>query len=196
MSNQGRSIAITTAIAVAVLAGCAQSQEPLQNSTAEVSMNRASASVPSGAPHIPLRIGREFFERDVEAQVSVTPADSTEGNSIVSDISWEEGAPIGPAPGPGALADFRDRPGCARLTEQSSVQVCFVVVPDVSSLDVTAQKVSLKGFESISTGCAGAPKAIKFIEGRKEENALSLYFQADYGAECSLQMITVKLNAA
>ena len=102
---------------------------------------------------------------------------------------------MGASPEAGAIADFRDRPGCAKLTEQGALQVCFVVVPDVSSLDVTAEKVSLQGFESMAKGCSGSPDKVKFVTGHKGANSLDLSFVAEYGTRCSPQMIEVQLQA-
>ncbi|MBC7690140.1 MAG: hypothetical protein H7222_00070 [Methylotenera sp.] len=164
-------------------------------SGANAASNSGSVSAPASVPHIPLRIGREFFERQLQAQVNVTNAEvqSSKG-SVISPIIWEEGAPAGPAPQPGAIADFRDRPGCAKLSEQGSMQVCFVVVPDVSSLDVTAEKVTLQGYESVAAtkGCQGAPDQIKFVSGQKDENSLKVSFIAEYGTRCGPQMIEVQ----
>jgi hypothetical protein len=99
--------------------------------------------------------------------------------SETNDVSWNELAPTSPAPQPGAIADFRDYQGCAGY-EQTGVELCFTLGGDVSSVDLKAEKIEVKGLSQViqqhldaqsSSECPSQVTAVEFVKATKIDNS-------------------------
>ena len=105
---------------------------------------RGGARAPgsAAATGTPPRVSRDFFAARPGAQVEFPS-----GASSAPDFSLTDRPPTGPAPGPGAEADFRDRLSCAQLPAVAGgapLSLCFLVAPDVSSLALSDRRTSLQ----------------------------------------------------
>lgn len=108
-------------------------------------VKEATAST-QNASLMPVRISRTFFESNLKGSISASATnDSQSYFENESLIQWVQQPPSAPAPGPGALADYRDFTACAQYSSLSSVGLCFNVMPDVSSVSVTDPNTQLVG---------------------------------------------------
>ncbi len=141
-----------------------------QDAKAAVSMAaKAAASMAANAAEayqIPVRINRSFFEKTyqqfVRVEINGTPLDySGQG-------TWKEHPTQLPAPAPDAstgpvLADFRDFKACSSSDGAPGVQVCFNVMPDVSSVGLNAKEMKLEGLSQVvPSECSEAVSQLAF----------------------------------
>jgi hypothetical protein len=169
-----------------VAAACAfQSCAPANNGATD------EAAGVGRSPFMPVRISREFFENNVTASVSLSDAAGNVRFNETSATSFQVGEPSGPAPGPDALADYRDRPGCSQMQSSAleGVSVCFVVVPDVSSVDVSGDKVSIQGSDRLLShaGCAPGTR-LDFQKATRSAAGVSMQYTASCEQPVLLQI--------
>jgi hypothetical protein len=139
-------------------------------------------------PH-PVRVSRAFFiDQKLSGQITVkTP--SGEDIHVKTPIEWFEEPTSQKPPRAGALADFRDHPGCAHYQGADTVAVCFNMMGDVYSLGVNGKDVTLRGVESYLTDaisrstqsgeCSYTVKNIQFIKASKSDHEVSIHYQGD-----------------
>lgn len=130
--------------------------------------NEASASLLPTAPlalagyNSPVRLSRTFFERSLAASVRVMRSDLP---GVLLDeqgsADWSETAPTQPPLEPGALADFRDRQGCAGLRTAAGLSLCFTITPDLSSVDLSPSKLSVQDPQAVLGGCTGQSRLVR-----------------------------------
>jgi hypothetical protein len=178
---------ITAAAALAAASGLMQGCAPAASSEAAES---AGIGRPDG---IPVRISREFFEKDVTAGVLLVSASGAKLLDESSSTYFEELPPPGPAPQGDVIADYRDRPACSRLQGSSlgAMSVCFTVAPDVSSVDVTGRKVSLEGAGSVlrsaDPSCSDS-SPVTFKRAVKTARGVAIHYEAACAAPVVMQI--------
>ncbi len=163
----------------------------------------------SGAYVVPLRISRGFFEKAVQARLKVTTAEGVVITDLGCPVTFREGLPEGPGPGPGAIADFRDRPGYATLNCANNgaepLGLQFTVTPDISSLDVTGAKVKAMGLNALieawlksqspaPPGCGSSVRQVSFGEASRSATSLAVSFRAltaETGVSCAHDPIQI-----
>lgn len=174
---QGMMVGILAFAGMGLFAGCVD-PSGLEGRSEDGASDGARFSTGEQAPVIPLRISRDFFEAPVEATLTVAEAGET--TEYESKVSWVVHAPTSPAPTGDYIADFRDRSGCAELYDlPDQAQLCFTVMPDVSSLDVTAERVALQNAQALvsNASCTVKPQEITLVRGQKAQGELNLEFQ-------------------
>ena len=96
----------------------------------------------------PIRISRAFFRNSLVGEIAIESSKYTAFKTTnKSPVVWVEHSPTGPEPQPGALADFRDRLGCAYFVEAGSLAVCFNMMGDVFSLGVNSREMKFLGIQ-------------------------------------------------
>ncbi|MGZ3688324.1 MAG: hypothetical protein ACXWPM_09370 [Bdellovibrionota bacterium] len=125
----------------------------------------ASPSASQAPIELPVRISRAFFEKSMVGEIHIRDLKGSETFSAPSSsVDWREDPTTLPAPGPGAIADFRDFQGCAEFSgEAEGVELCFNVMPDVSSVGVNAKDTKVQGLESLF----GTNVTSKFLSAAK-----------------------------
>jgi hypothetical protein len=134
----------------------------------------------AGGAGLPLRLSRAFFENEMSARLDVKLSDGSAAEAYSSRAAFEMGAPEGPAPGPDALADFRDRPGCAVLSDTQPVALCFRVMPDVSSVSLSEGRMwpqGLKEFLSERSSCGTAISDPKLTRAVKTGSGIEVTYE-------------------
>jgi hypothetical protein len=102
----------------------------------------AEAEEPSLAA---LRVSRDFFQRNLQADVRVAGGSGdNEVEETSGPVSWEESElpaePADPSAGP-VLASFPDSNGCASF---SGGQICFKMMGDVSNLGLNDRELKFQ----------------------------------------------------
>jgi hypothetical protein len=100
----------------------------------------------------PIRIPRVFFENPIvgslHAQLNaVNPRTRTFQAS--GPLAWTEYSTTLPVPKPGAIADYRDFKGCLQYNDYKELSVCFNVMPDVSSVGINQQEMTINGMDTL-----------------------------------------------
>jgi hypothetical protein len=141
-------------------------------------------------------LSRAFFEKNLIGSVELTSAGTELANSE-THVSWRELPPTSPAPTGDYYADFRDRQGCAGYQDSYEMKLCFTVVPDVSSVDLTGEKLQLQGFERVlaeKTSCRENP-TLRFIEAKKDQSSITVMYSAEYSS-CPAAQLKLVLREA
>ncbi|HUP58531.1 MAG TPA: hypothetical protein VM598_13825 [Bdellovibrionota bacterium] len=123
-------------------------------------------------------LSRAMLERPLRAEVWVEGAHT---RALESQVRWVEGEPIGEPPGPDAIADFRDRPGCAELVSSSGLALCLTVVPDLSSIEVSRTKAVLQGAQDWAARlpghtCLGEAESFELVRAQVTDSELIAEF--------------------
>jgi hypothetical protein len=184
-------------IQILLLQSC---QGPGGNSSNADFSNNNSIDV---AGQFPLRLSRAFFEHAIEGKFELKDEQGAALGQGASKISWSELEPEGPAPRPGHLADFRDRQGCAEYTDSQGFKVCFTVVPDISSVDLMDDKMSVQGVKNIlektmSPECASSFEVPRLVKADRSLRELQLSYQANTAQEtqvtCATRVIQLEIR--
>lgn len=181
-------VALWSAGALVWLAGC-------NGSPSADLLNAQSAEAAEADPHaaeraaaekrlkIPPRINRDFFERNLIGKVQVP-----EYSEDQSSVEWAELPTTLPEPEPGYIADFRDHPGCARFVQAGGMELCFNIVPDVSSVDLTAEALTLNNAKQYveqalgaryGADCTGVVQGLSFVQAERSEDEVRVRFNAE-----------------
>jgi hypothetical protein len=185
-------------LAPLMLVACQGQPGAMESPTAIAPRVGANAGAGAGEARlvIPPRFSREFFAGQVDGALEVETAGSA-AETYESKTRFELGEPEGPAPGPDALADFRDHPGCASFADLGDVALCFRVQPDVSSLELSEKKmwpVGLEQFLRDRAPCNGPLSAPKLVAAARDERSIRAEYQATGlpGGACEGQTVTVR----
>ncbi len=153
----------------------------------------------AGSLVIPLRISRVFFANTLQANIKLSESSGNTARTVPSNIDWYEGEPRGPAPQPGYIADFRDRPGCVVLkgisSSSGSSEICFNIVPDVDSVDITSEKVQFRfASDNLDPSCDPNTQAVQLKNAEKvSEHQLLLHFELPANSQCAVKQVSVEL---
>jgi hypothetical protein len=125
-------------------------------------------------PSPSLRVSRDFFRRDLKADVRV--AGGRGGEKSSSPVVWRESEPAevrpDPASGP-VLASFPDSRGCA---EFSAGRICFTMMGDVSNLGLNDREMRFQP-ESLAESPAGDRAAGYHVtQVKKSEDQVEVRF--------------------
>lgn len=126
------------------------------------------------APSAPVRLNRAFFEGELVA------TDSLFKEQLVPE--WVYRAPSGPAPEPGAIADFRDRDQCATFEEWGELTLCLTITPDLASVELTPTRVRLE-----IPGCDAVP----LERALRTEQGIFLRFSSEHCREAPLHELSL-----
>lgn len=183
---------------------------PAPESVAVVDGGDEAGQVASDPYRLPLRVSREFFAKNLVADIEITQPQVTPAlYSVTSQTAFEERPSELPEPTEPFIADFRDRPGCVLFEKAPGLELCFNLVPDVSSVDVTRDKVQARGLQEFaqqelsaqSSGeCSDASLSnLEFLKAEKsaDNEKLDLYFGGrveSANADCARDSIQFKLT--
>lgn len=192
--RRGWVLAGASGLFMALMTGCAG--DPALSM--QLAGNTAEAAE-SAAPQTPdaesflgfVRVNRMFFEQPLAGEIRINAAQAEKTYEVDSDVNWEVLAPTAPAPTGDYIADFRDREGCVTYQNTDGVQLCFVVMPDVSSVDVKEERMHVEGLQQLvaeqvaaqtSEDCSEALGEPKFVDAKKSGNALQVNFAVESNA--------------
>jgi hypothetical protein len=181
-----------------------QSSESLSQNLS-LSGVEADRSLTENRP-MPVRIPRVFFEKTLvgEFKVQLIP-ESDFRLSAQGPITWKQQPTTLPMPLPGAEADFRDYTACAHYSE-TAIDLCFNVMPDVSSVGVNSSEMQLHGIEKYITeelanladskGCEYEVKQVKFTQAERKKDQVTIQFAAEAVplAQCNKQLVNIQLQ--
>lgn len=167
-------------------AGCVSSAGGAEAEGQLLSEGPAGAD-PTASGTIPVRISRMFFKQQLTGSIQVTS--ETRSQEFESPIAWEERPTTLPAPTGAYVADFRDFPGCADYSDLN-VNLCFLIAPDVSSVDLSAKKTIVEGVQefladklSKDSACPVSIEGLTFASATKsDDSAFSIRFTAQQAA--------------
>lgn len=149
-------------------------------STPQTQEAEASRVDAQGFEDEPVRLSRAFFSR------SLTGAVRLNGEEVQSDVSWNEYAATAPAPTEPVIADFRDRKGCASYDSADGIQLCFNIMPDVSSVGVNNDEVTLEGV------CGGQFQNAKLVHAEKRDDGIAVTFQGSCSGQTAVAELTLR----
>jgi len=144
-----------------------------------------STQIPAMAdePSMPIRISTHFLKSSnltgsytVQSPQSKVPALNF---SISGPIQWSESPSNEPAPGPGAIADFRDSLGCATYTETNAA-LCFQIMGDVMSVGVNSREMKSQVAARDGEGsCSYEIKNTQFIKATGNNTSVTVLFSGN-----------------
>lgn len=146
------------------LSACQQNNPSTENGPESLLSNTEPASAHVQEAAMPVRISRAFFESPVQGIVQQN------NDEYETTTTWHEEPPTAPPPTGPVLGDFREHRGCAYYEKTNGIQLCFNVVPDVSSIGVNAKEVTVEGI------CDGDYQSASFVSAKQQSGELTVNF--------------------
>jgi hypothetical protein len=144
---------------------------------------------------VPVRVSRALFEKEMKAEVRLRDASGRLVDELGSAVEWVEYPPTAPAPSPDAIADFRDRDGCAWLSQEADSPerqpgVCFRLMGDVSSVGLNDREMRLENMIEWAQARAPGIQSLALVQATRDSSGFRATFDAtdDRGEHYSLEV--------
>ncbi|MBI3555630.1 MAG: hypothetical protein HY074_05150 [Deltaproteobacteria bacterium] len=131
------------------------------------------------------RVSRTFFEQPLRGSLNI--ADTHAAIWTSSAVKWQELPPTAAPPTGVVYGDFRERKGCATFPDGAGLQLCFNIVPDISSVGLNAKELQLW-----LTCAAGGQSEAQFVAAGLMKDQLVARFETKCGN--TAQTLTVTLQ--